>query len=62
MNGAKILNRIMQKGIDATVIIMSDTTNKQTSIDTINMGADRFVPKDKNTPLICSQILRQMVN
>lgn len=62
MNGGKILQRIIQKGINATVIIMSDTTNQQTSIDTINMGAHRFVPKDRNTPLICSQILRQMVN
>jgi DNA-binding NtrC family response regulator len=62
MNGAKILQRIKQKGIDATVIIMSDTTNRQTSIDTINMGAHQFVPKDENAPLICSQILYKMVN
>jgi DNA-binding NarL/FixJ family response regulator len=62
MNGAKILQKIKKKGIEATVIIMSDTTNQETSIDTINMGAHQFVPKDENTPLICSQILSQMVN
>lgn len=62
MNGAKILKRIKQKGIDARVIIMSDTTNKQTSEDTVKMGAERFLHKDNRTPLVCSEILYQMVN
>jgi DNA-binding NarL/FixJ family response regulator len=62
MNGAEILKKIKQKGIDATVVIMSDTTNQQTSIDTVSMGALCFLPKDNNTPFVCSQMLSQMVN
>ena len=62
MNGAKILSKIKQKGIDATVIIMSDTTNQQTSVDTVEMGAYCFLPKNNETPLICSQMLSSMVN
>ena len=61
VNGDEILKKIKQKDIDSTVIIMSDTTNKQTSVDTVNMGAHCFLPKDKKTPFICSEILSQMV-
>ena len=53
---------LKQKGIDATVVIMSDTTNQQTSIDTVSMGALCFLPKDNNTPFVCSQMLSQMMN
>jgi DNA-binding NarL/FixJ family response regulator len=61
VNGAEILKNVKEKGIDATVIIMSDTTNKQTSVDTIDMGALCFLPKNKQTPSICSEMLTQMV-
>lgn len=61
MNGGEILKNINQKDIDATVIIMSDTTNKQTSVETINMGAHCFLPKNTKTPSVCSELLSQMV-
>lgn len=61
VNGAEILKYIKEKENDATVIIMSDTTNKQTSVDTINMGAHCFLPNDSQTPSICTNILTQMV-
>ncbi len=62
MNGAKILKQIKQKSADATVIVMSDSPNKQISIDAINMGAHCFLSKDHKTPVICSQLLFQMVD
>jgi DNA-binding NarL/FixJ family response regulator len=62
MNGARILRNIKQKNPDATVIIMSDTTNKQISVDTLKMGAYCFLPKDHKTSVICSELLFQMVN
>ncbi|MEN8116834.1 MAG: response regulator [Bacteroidota bacterium] len=62
MNGTKILREVKQKGIEATVIIMSDTTNKLTWANIINMGAHRFLHKNIKTPTICSQILYQMLN
>lgn len=62
MNGGEILKKIKQKGIDSTVVIMSDTTNKQTSIDTVSMGTLCFLPKDNISPFVCSQMLTKMVN
>jgi len=62
MNGAVILDRIRQKEINASVVITSDITNKQTSEDTLKIGALRFIPKDINTPLICSEMLVQLVD
>lgn len=62
MNGGKILKEIKRKGIDATVVIMSDTTNNQTSIETVKMGAVCFIPKDSQTPFVCSQMLTNMVS
>lgn len=62
MNGGKILRFIKQKRADASVIIMSDTTDKQISIDIMNKGAYCFLPKDYKTPVICSELLFQMVN
>jgi DNA-binding NarL/FixJ family response regulator len=44
------------------VIIMSDSPNKQIPIDTINMGAHCFLPKDNKTPVICSELLFKMIN
>lgn len=61
VNGGEILKYIKEKENDATVIIMSDTTNKQTSVDTVDMGAHCFLPKNSQTPDICSKILTQMV-
>jgi DNA-binding NarL/FixJ family response regulator len=62
MNGVKILKTIKQKYSDATVIIMSDSPNKQIPVDAVNMGAHCFLPKDHKTPVICSEMLFQMVN
>ena len=62
MNGAEILKRIKKKGIDATVIIMSDATNKQTSIDTVYMGAHCFLIKNSRTPFVCSSILSRILD
>ena len=62
MNGSKILRSVKQKSADATVIIMSDSTNQQISVDTVKMGAYCFLPKDNKTPVICSELLFQMVN
>ena len=62
MNGGKILRSIKQKFADATVIIMSDSPNKQIPVDAINMGAHCFLPKDNKTPVICSELLFKMIN
>lgn len=62
MNGSKILKSIKEKYSDATVIIMSDSPNQQIPIDAVNMGAHCFLPKDHRTPVICSELLFQMVN
>jgi DNA-binding NarL/FixJ family response regulator len=62
MNGGEILRRIKLKHVDSTVIIMSDSPNKQIPIDTVNMGAYCFLPKDHTTPVICSEMLFKMVN
>ncbi|MEN8116832.1 MAG: hypothetical protein ABFS16_07620 [Bacteroidota bacterium] len=61
LNGTKILNRIKQKGIDATVIILSDATNDQTSRDTVYLGAHCFLAKTKKTPIVCSSILSGII-
>jgi len=62
MNGAKILSSIKQKFADATVIIMSDSPNQQIPIDAVNLGAHCFLSKDHRTPVICSEMLFNMVN
>jgi len=62
MNGGKILRSIKQKYADATVVIMSDSPNKQIPIDAINMGAYCFLPKDHKTAVKCSEMLFQMIN
>ena len=61
VKGAEILQCVKEKGIDASVIIMSDTYNKETTVDTVKNGAHCFLPKDKETPKMCSEILSQMV-
>lgn len=60
MNGAEILKQVKQKENNSTVVIMSDTRNKQTSIDTIKMGAHCFLSKNNKTPFICSLLLFQL--
>jgi len=62
MNGAEILRNIKQTNVDSTVIIMSDSPNKQIPIDTMNLGAYCFLPKDNKITVICSGLLFQMVN
>ncbi len=62
MNGGKILRSIKQKFTDATVIIMSDSPNQQIPIDVVNLGAHCFLSKDHRTPVICSEMLFNMVN
>lgn len=62
MNGGKILKSIKKKFSDATVIIMSDSPNQQIPIDALNFGAHCFLPKDHKTPVICTELLFQMVN
>jgi DNA-binding NarL/FixJ family response regulator len=62
MNGGKILRSIKQKFTDATVIIMSDSPNQQIPIEALNLGAHCFLSKDHKTPVICSEMLFNMVN
>lgn len=61
MNGAEILKQVKQKEANSTVVIMSDTKNRQTSIDTIKSGAHCFLSKDNRTPFICSLLLFQFL-
>lgn len=61
MNGAEILKQVKQKNKDSTVVIMSDTKNRQTSIDTINSGAHCFLQKNNKTPFLCSLLLFQFL-
>lgn len=61
MNGVEILKIIKKNRADATVIIMSDSTNTQISVDAENMGAYCFLPKNHKTTVICSELLFQMV-
>lgn len=62
MNGGKLLRSIKQKSAEATVIIMSDSTNQKISVEAMKMGAYCFLPKNNKTPVICSELLFQMVN
>lgn len=62
LNGVEILKSIKLKKADATVIIMSDSSNSQIAVDAENSGAYCFLPKDHKTPVICSELLFQMVN
>lgn len=61
MNGAEILKQVKQTETNSTVVIMSDTKNRQTSIDTVNSGAHCFLTKDNKTPFICSMLLFQFL-
>jgi DNA-binding NtrC family response regulator len=61
MNGIEILRNVKRRKSEATVIIMSDSANKQISIDSEKMGAYCFLPKDSRTTVICSELLFQMV-
>ena len=59
VNGSQILKSIKQKKTDATVVIVSDTTNPQIPVDVVNLGAHSFIPKSSKAPVLCSQILFQ---
>lgn len=61
MNGVEILKNVKQERADATVIIMSDSTNNQIAVDAENMGAYCFLPKNNKTTVVCSELLFQMV-
>jgi DNA-binding NarL/FixJ family response regulator len=62
ITGSHILERIKQKKADATVVIVSDTTNPQIPIDVVNLGAHSFIPKSNKAPVLCSGILFQKVD
>jgi DNA-binding NarL/FixJ family response regulator len=61
INGSQILKSIKQKKTDATVVIVSDTTNPQIQVDVVNLGAHSFIPKGNKAPVLCSGILFQKV-
>lgn len=61
MNGGKILSKVKQKIADSTVVIMSDSPNKLIPIEAKEKGAYCFIPKSNKTPVICSELLFQMV-
>jgi len=61
VNGSQLLKSIKQKKTDATVVIVSDTTNPQIPVDIVNLGAHSFIPKSKIAPVLCSGILYQKV-
>ncbi len=62
ITGSQILKSIKQKKKEATVVIVSDTTNPQIPIDVVNHGAHSFIPKGNKAPVLCSGILFQNVN
>jgi DNA-binding NarL/FixJ family response regulator len=61
INGSQLLKSIKQKKSDATVVIVSDTTNPQIPVDIVHLGAHSFIPKSKIAPVLCSGILYQKV-
>ncbi|MDO8951054.1 MAG: response regulator [Draconibacterium sp.] len=61
INGSQILKSIKQKKTDATVVIVSDTTNPHIPLDIVNLGAHSFIPKGNKAPVLCSGILFQKV-
>jgi DNA-binding NarL/FixJ family response regulator len=62
ITGSHILKSIKQKKADATVVIVSDTTNPQIPIDVVDLGAHSFIPKSNKAPVLCSGILFQKVD
>jgi len=56
------LKSIKLKKADATVIVMSDSSNDRIAIDAENSGAYCFLPKNQKTPVICSELLFKMIN
>lgn len=61
INGSQILKSVKQMKTDATVVIVSDTTNPQIPVDVVNLGAHSFIPKSNKAPVLCSGILFQKV-
>ncbi|KAF0238009.1 MAG: hypothetical protein FD181_1405 [Prolixibacteraceae bacterium] len=62
ITGSQILKSIKQKKSDATVVIVSDTSNPQIPVDVVNFGAHSFIHKGKKAPVLCSEILFQKVD
>lgn len=61
INGSQILKSVKQMKTDATVVIVSDTTNPQIPVDVVNLGAHSFIPKGNKAPVLCTGILFQKV-
>lgn len=61
MDGGEILKFTKQKKADASVIIMSDSSNEQIWLDAVKNGAYCFLPKSNKIPIVCSELLFQMV-
>ena len=61
MDGGEILKITKQKKADASVIIMSDSSNEQIWLDAVKNGAYCFLPKSNKIPVVCSELLFQMV-
>lgn len=61
MDGGEILKNTKQRKADASVIIMSDSSNEQIWLDAVKNGAYCFLPKSNNIPVVCSELLLQMV-
>jgi DNA-binding NtrC family response regulator len=61
MDGGEILKNVKQKKSDAFVIIMSDSSNEQIWLEAIKNGAYCFLPKSNKIPVVCSELLFQMI-
>ncbi len=61
MDGGEILKNTKQKKADASVIIMSDSANEQIWLEAVKNGAYCFLPKSNKIPVVCSELLFQMV-
>ncbi len=61
IDGSEILKITKQKKADASVIIMSDSSNEQIWLDAVKNGAYCFLPKSNKIPIVCSELLFQMV-
>lgn len=61
LDGGEILKITKQRKADASVIIMSDSSNEQIWLDVVKNGAYCFLPKSNKIPIVCSELLFQMV-
>ncbi len=61
VDGGEILKCTKQRKADASVVIMSDSSNEQIWLDAVKNGAYCFLPKSNKIPVVCSELLFQMV-